>query len=1192
MGLKKTPVKKEKEEFQGRIATKKLWKEIDIKRWYAFINRINPEGKWILKRNSIQGCCPYHDDSTPSFNLNFDLCIGKCFGSCGHIVSDLVQFVAKLTGTAYATALTTINTEFDLSLILGKASNELARFHKNQEMKKAAIVAMREVMAEYIREKPKHLDYLEPAVVYLTRGRNIPLSLLDKLPVVVFPKPEHVRKYLPAEFFGLYEAYMKPIDMGGCYGSLLFTYNDAPGSISRLKLRYMQRDAAQRIRQYASPQDIPHPIARDLCTHNFFFLEDQYCKEPLGVFGLHHYSRRICATDANVYLTEGEFDALSCMVAQLQEDRSDFVILAAGGAAGTNLSFLREYGIRTIWLVQDSSAKNGDSVANIILKAKNNFLGDSLNPALNFKVFTWPATINGSDLDEAVQLTGYSQMCQYLVDDRNTYFLNSYNWIVGQCTQDIAQIKQKYSNKEVDASDGTAEQQSVSAANNADDMRRDIRLAIIGWISHIHNQADKLAYVRHFANAEGIDVSELDEVNREIHGLNTKEGAVQRMIDDLSNYIEFTHYERTQNGNQFSIWSKTQYVTAVLPMTESGMEQVLSQYIGKDVLQWSCGLFGSAPGSIILQKSTGDPLRDSEAQLKNTMFLLRRVMMEQVGKVDLLTSLKKVGQGIHYWDLDQAKSGNFVYFVNGSKAYRGKFNPGTGAPIEWTFINSMVDDKVRFILSPGNEWSAVKDVSDLYSGVQVDLRETYQNILKLIDGWKFEHHEIMREYIAAWIMSLPIQKAVGQVNVTFITGDSTSGKTSFARGLLGGYKSGHNVPSILECANCATDASPAAIYQNMDSSSLMLSLDEAESKEDTDHSSRVNEIMTMIYSIPTGGATTERGGITADHRTSYFLRMPVLFAAIGLKTDPVFLTRVMVIYTKKETTRMDVGSFIDNNFDDAFIKKLRHSITTGLLHRIPEIIERKNVLYERLSKTETCIPVTSRFTISVLTVLTIYEMLGGDPIRMYKDIIEKNRGRLEAIHGNTFQSEILNAVLYSPSIAASVDDGVNSLVSPRKIILEGNIALLNNSDCGVYYLPDKAWIVIVWRLAKYIILRSQYAYRKMDEASFVESVSKNAYVIHDISAEDHEYIKSQIGLTDIKNSAGYTVVSSSYLVGREEQEAFKEKAMREGYGKGRGRGRKASKADEDPGMPEVPIDAYEDDSPMLYGSEIGTDFSI
>lgn len=1189
MGIKKTPVKKEKEEFQGRIATKKLWKEIDIKRWYAFINRINPEGKWVLKRNSIQGCCPYHDDSTPSFNLNFDLCIGKCFGSCGHIVSDLVQFVAKLTGTAYHNALTTINTEFDLALVLGKSANELSKFHKNQEMKKAAIVAMREVMAEYIREKPAHLDYLEPAVVYLTRGRNVPLGLLDKLPVVVYPKPEHVKKYLPSEFHALYEAYMKPASTTGCYGSLLFTYNDAPGSISRLKLRFMQKDAAQRIKQYPDVKQMPQPIARDLCTHSFVFLDDQYCKDLLGVFGLHHYSRRVCATDANIYLTEGEFDALSCMVAQLQEDRSDFVILAAGGAAGTNLSFLREYGIRTVWLVQDSSAKNGDSVANIILKSKNNFLSDSLNPALNFKVFTWPATINGSDLDEAVQLTGYHQMCQYLVDERNTYFLNSYNWIIGKAEQDISNIRKKYHNKELTTEDGTPEQQTVAAKNNADDMSRDIRLAIIGWMSYIHDQADKLAYVRHFSSTEGIDISELDEVNREIHSLNTEEGAVQRMVEDLSNYIEFTHYERTQSGNQFSIWSKTQYVTTVLPPSESGMEQVLSQYIGKDVLSWSRGLFGTAPGSIILQKSSGDPLMDSEIQLRRTMYLLRRVMMDAIGKVNLLSSLKKVGQGIHYWDLDQAKTGNFVYFVNGSKAYRGKFNPGTGAPIEWTFVNSMVDDQVRFVLQPGSEWSAVKDVSDLYSGVQVDIKETYNNILKLIDGWKFEHHEIMREYIAAWIMSLPIQKAVGQVNVTFITGDSTSGKTSFARGLLGGYKSGHNVPSILECASCATDASPAAIYQSMDSSSLLLSLDEAESKEDTDHSSRVNEIMTMIYSIPTGGATTERGGITAEHRTSYFLRMPVLFAAIGLKTDPVFLTRVMVIYTKKETTRMDVGSFIDNNFDDAFIKKLRHSITTGLLHRIPEIIERKNALYEKLSHTETCIPVTSRFTISVLTVLTIYEMLGGDPVQMYKDIIEKNRGRLEAIHGNTFQSEILNAVLYSPSVAASVEDGVNSLVSPRKLILEGNINLLNNSDCGVYYLPDKAWIIIVWRLAKYIILRSQYAYRKMDEASFVESVSKNAYVIHDISAADHEYIKAQIGLTDIKNSAGYTVVSSSYLVGKEEQEAYKEKALQDGYGKKRG---KAKKSSDDPGAPEVPIEAYEEDSPMLYGSEIGTDFCI
>ncbi|MGN1037774.1 MAG: hypothetical protein ACI4P0_00085, partial [Mailhella sp.] len=287
-------------------------------------------------------------------------------------------------------------------------------------------------------------------------------------------------------------------------------------------------------------------------------------------------------------------------------------------------------------------------------------------------------------------------------------------------------------------------------------------------------------------------------------------------------------------------------------------------------------------------------------------------------------------------------------------------------------------------------------------------------------------------------------------------------------------------------------------------------------------------------------------------------------------------------------SRMDIGSFIDNNFSESFIKKLRHDITTGLLHRIPEIIERKSALYEKLSKVPTAVQVTSRFTISLLTALTIYEMVGGDPVRMYQQIIEDNKGRLEAIHGNTFQSEILNAVLYTPSIVASVEEGVNSLVSPRKIILEGDVTLLNNSDCGVYFLPEKGWIIIVWRLVKYIILRSQYAYKSMDEAGFVESVSKNAYVIHDISPEDHEHIKRHIGISDIKNTAGYTVVDAAYLLDAEEREVFREKAKRDG-GSRKGRRMKEKAAAEAPDTEEVPIGAYEQEP--VYGSEI-TDFCI
>lgn len=1177
---KATKKAKSTEKFLGLQETKLLWKKTEPQQWYALLRKLAPDSKWQLSGRTIKGCCPYHQDKTPSFILNFDKCLGKCFGSCGKTVTDLVQLIAKITNDSYAGALTFLNTEFDLTEIYGKSANELTAYHACQEMKKQALVAMRSVASEYLRDKPRHLEYMQPALTYLTRGRGIPLGLIDRLPVVIYPKPEHVKKYMAETYHKLYMDYMKTVDSARWYGSLLFAYNDAPGSISRFKLRLMSPTASETLSKYSSDDPIPEQLARDLlCTKEFTFLNDPY-SESLGIFGLHHYSRMVCNSDTNAYITEGEFDALAVMVAQIQEDRRDFVIFAAGGKSGTDLAFLREYGVRCLWVVQDSPSKRGDEFAKSLMRAKGNFVGDTINKALSYKIFQWPATVHGGDLDDAVKLTGYDTMCRYLCAERNTYFLNSYKWAVKMCSDEIAAIKNGYQNKKLLTEATSEAEANVIIANLEDDQRRDVRGAIVNWLGCVHDQIDKLEYTRHFSEKEGIDVTELSEVSTNVYALDTMEGAKARLFADMKKNIELAYYEMKGGGNQFTLWSKTQCVTAAIPMTERGLEQVLSQYIGKDVLSWAKGLLGNSP--VLLPKSSGDEIVDNTRMLKNVLFLIQRIFMDEIGNTRHIGSLSTIGQGIHYKYVPQAEAGNYCYFVNGTKAFRGKFGNSSGMPIEWEFLNSVVDGDLLFLLHPSKKWSVIDDVSDLYEGTSVDLKATFEKILKVLDGWKFEHHSLMREYLAAWIMSIPIQKAVGQVNITFFTGESTSGKTSFVKGLLGGYENaGHGVPPILEAARCATDATPAWIYQEMNGTSLLLGLDEAESGQDTDHGDRVHEIQNMMYSIPTGGATTMRGGISADQRVSYFLRMPVIMSGINMNSDPVFLTRVMVVYTKKDPTRRDVGDYMADNFSEREIVQLRKDITTGLLSRIPEIIERKDRLYQTLLTTPTATTVTSRFIISVLTVLTVYEMIGGNPVRMFQEIIEKNRGRLEALHGHDFQSDLLNAVLYTESVAASVEEGVTGKVSPRKLIMESDFVLLNNSSCGVYFIPAKGWIVIVWRLAKYVIL-DRHGFRGVDEASMVEAVSKNSYVITDISLADHEYIRSFLGITDIKSSSGYTVVDSKYLMDEETQDLIMRRAESSSSKRRQEQNGGAN------GGPTVPIEAYENE---MFADDFG-DFTL
>jgi hypothetical protein len=388
--------------------------------------------------------------------------------------------------------------------------------------------------------------------------------------------------------------------------------------------------------------------------------------------------------------------------------------------------------------------------------------------------------------------------------------------------------------------------------------------------------------------------------------------------------------------------------------------------------------------------------------------------------------------------------------------------------------------------------------------------------------------------MAAWIMSLPIQRAIGEVNITFVTGESTSGKTSLVHGLLGGSQTvGHGVPSILEGARFSSDATAAWVYQEMTGSSLLLSLDEAETanKQITDHNTRVYEIQHMLYSIPTGGATFTRGGTSPDQRIEYHLRMPVIMAGIDINPNPTFLTRVMVVYTQKDATRRSIDDYIETQIGSGVVANVRRDLTVCLLPYIPELYARKVKLYDRLSKIQTPVIVTSRFIISVLTVLTVYEFLGFDPEEMYKSIVAKSKHRLETIQAQDFQSDIINAVLYTEAVKTTLDasDSLSGFVSARTLILDGEHVVLNNSNCGVYLIPQRGWIVIVWRQVRFTIL-GRSTYRAYDEASLREGVAKNAFVLTEISKDDHAFIQSYLHLSDIKNSTGYTVLDSEYIL--------------------------------------------------------------
>lgn len=1121
---KNSSAKEQKNKFQSNLLRKQFWKKIPASEWLRILQQVNRGGLWSLNGRVLKGRCPYHDDNNPSMMLYFDKCFGKCFG-CGKTITDLVALYAKLTNQNYSYALVELGGKLDLPELVGSGVNDLAEFNNLQEMKKSAAVAMHRVIEEFVRDRPEHLVYLLPGLRYLVQGRKLDLGCLRDLPVGLFAKPEHLKKYIPENQHQLFDKYFARVDPRW-YGSVCFHYNSNPGIISRFKIRKLAHDAGSICEQFRSGNEMPAETLRALCEKEFYVVEDEYCDE-MGVLGLHFYNRLIGASIADAYVTEGEFDALSVMCAQAKSGQFDFVIFAAGGTGNAGLSFLREYGIRTVWLVQDAPAKKGDEVVKRLLLNPGNFDGDSVNRALTYHIFDWPMGMRGGDLDEAMTQMGYESILHFLAHEKNANFLNTFSWVKKQCDREIAEIKLKYEN------DVRGLDSSKASQNKRDNYEATCREQIISvvrdWYRCLHSSTDRIPFIEGYSTSEGLNLSRMEEVKCSLYELDTLEGAVALLTRELSKYIEIVYYTQTANGPQYTVWSKKTRERFIMPMTDKAVEHIFTKCLKEDVIGWVRNMLS---GSKLLDfKSQENELLDYDVESKRIMRILMRLVKNMIIPASEFDALVKVGQGVHWRDIGKQT----IYFVNGDHVFKGWRENGSSCPMEWERLENTCDDGLYFMLDRGKTWSDVLDVSDLYSSAQIDPRHLFNDVRRILDGWKFEEHELMRDYIACWIMSLPIQRAIGQVNLTFITGASMSGKTSFVRGLLGGNleKTSFEVPTIIEGSCTAADATAAGIYQEMDASALTLCLDEAEARQDTAHSERVSTFQELAYSIPFGGATISRGGSTAGSRVKYTMQMPVVMAAINMTANPVFLSRVVPIYTQKDPTRENIGTYLSDRFTAEDIRRIRTSITTCFLGRLPELYERMASLRAECAKIDAPVKITDRYISILLPALLIYDYMGFDAVDLFRRLVIKNQQMLENLDSIDFQSDIINTVLYVEGIKTTMENGASTVnVSVRDLVLNRDIVTLNSSGSGVFLLQERGWIIIFWRSVKQRLLRFS-KYRYLDEASLRESVAKNSLVIHNITEADHKYIIDVLGLTDVKNLAQYTVLSAEYLLTKE-----------------------------------------------------------
>lgn len=1103
-------------------AIRDLWNKIPIKGLYDFIKEKNPEGKWAFTQSGIKGCCLWHEEDSASFSLSFDKKIGKCFG-CGKIVFDIPHFISKLTGMDKNLTLSELISVFKLEgVITPEVQNTYKMMNNVAEMKKEAAIAFNDVITRIYDAggvAPEGYEYCQEAYDYLVNERKLNPQHTPSMPVGILLKPVHAKAYIKSEYHIEYDQYFNNPDYIGWVGTIIFSYNDKPDSIARFKLR--------------------KPLVTG--EKNIIAVADKYTQE-LGLFGVFAY-RESLIRDKDVYVTEGEFDVLSVMNAQRQEGRASFSILGTGGGSSTDLSMLHKFGITTVYLIPDSPVKNGDRWAKIVLRTKEN---NSLEAPLLMMIYNWRHRLTGADLDELVQTNDFDKIEDQLYGRANYNFSTVIDYTLGRASTAIDTINAATERVIIDMVQENTDEDQAAQLRTAESAKGQmaINTEVRNYLSLLNSRVDRELYITKLSLKYNINLADVDLSANKI---DTPEATLERVLIILKTAFNerynLAYYENKGGKYYIHVWDKKENQDMIIdPQSAESILTTLSFGIGSgsdwinSIIPECAHLQEGAPKSQV----TGEflPLAHEKVKKANASFILKTMMEKAMPDITEASKLHSYTQGIYHKTLpDKIAAANIFYFVNGCKAFKGM--PDEAGLLQWSEVGSNVDEKIVLFskLEESDKWSFVSDTSDFLKASRVDTATTYFKILRILNCWKFTNHEIVVPYLAAFIMSLPIQTAVFDPNLTFITGDAESGKTTLIQYLLGGTSNTSTVDdiTILESANYVLEATSAAIFQKFNKTTLTICLDETEESASHTTKSDIDKmgIQRGIYNVPTGGGHRIRGTPDGKTTNSTTIQCPIIMAGINPPKDSTLLTRMMMIHTKKTYGFHNVRTAILSRYGEDEIIDLRQAITLMFLPDLYKIKEfasefRKelSILGNEVTKSSDRFINTISAGVTILKYLNnkgmvdypeeykdLEELFGNNIIaeNLYKNILLTYKDSIEAVHNTQGHADLIYTCLYTELIRDAHSKS-NKGSRPINIIAAGGSKdnSLNLSDVGIYVDRPLGVIFFDWQRIRFGFLQQNTIYSGYGMPSLIETVTRNPHD-YPMTSEAFEIMKGLAG---------------------------------------------------------------------------------
>lgn len=1033
-------------------AIKQVWNQIDIQDWMSILKVNHNSNRWSFAGRRISGLCPFHNDRSPSFVIDFEKRFAKCYsGDCGAFYWDPVRFYQDLqtTGMSYVGALGELKDRFDIRLPV-KTIREIGKRWKHREMKRLLYRLTNGELCDVatVQGNPD-LAYGQNTVRYLDM-RRIP-RVYHFLPIGIRP-PELRLKTLvdqhcateglsKKESQDLWDSIKEYLGFAikdvRWVGSLLFFTGDSPQDPCKVKIRRVPT-YTNGMFQTIEKKDVAF-LPDDEEEHNGIF----------GLFGTDLYKPLFADKDIkSFYFVEGEFDALTVMARQFDEGRVGFFCFSGGGGAVGSLDVMANYGFDTGYVIGDKD-DGGEGFTKEVMK-------NSLQVAV--RNFNWPSTLDlpnkdTVDPDEAVLQHGLELVEEEFGKEAN--YTLPYRWSARRAMEEMADVDEG-------------------------DIRRLTNIAA-RWGRYVRDKSEQQAYLQEISKTFNVNAGLI--LNEMVAGDDNEEAFIERIRMVLEGRLHVLHSVKEGNSQILRVYDRQTHDIYDLPLGEDRrIAATIELMVRKDLYQW-------------IREDVGEPgFLDTyeEASTSTDMFYMKysNIMLQFLGRaVTRLSSclpcqgqVRYLGAGLHCvvenegTDTEQV----ILYLVNGMDLYKGVFKDG--GKLAWTKLSGPSDRDVvvyaRGDNRPKAHFPQIQSEVDLNQHTNVTIADLYEELRQIIDiGWDFKNHRVTVDLLTALIMQVYIANCLPRQPVVMLTSEQSGGKSSFIGGLIGRVTNPRI--NVVQPSLFMDNYTAAGVRQSMNHSTICLCLDEFEDKGGNDRKSlAVRAVLLLLRGLANEEGNTILGSASGRHQEFVF-HAPVFVAGIRGLTDPADISRFIIVEMDRKAERQTPETALMDNFGEKKLKRIQQLLPIVMFQHALKVRQALKEITEQYKDGGGLeYGMISRNREHYYGVLSIMKVCGRDHHKFIDDYFRANRSNLERMAQSSLSNDLFNEVLYSPAVRVpDVNDTRDRTIND--IVSGDNPESLNFSNSGCYFDKPTSWLLVHWGTARQTVLKNtEYNLRK------------------------------------------------------------------------------------------------------------------